>query len=163
MVCPGTGWGPARPNPEGQGFCSSLASPGPLGPGAGLHLLPHRATLSSLGCHLSGSVSLGQFSPIPPHAFGVSCLGRGWRGISWTVRDTRGIGRGAAAAVQSLPLQVSVYAPSLCVCGGGDRERAELRSGSPVGQASHHPTTFTPAPCGITPNICLGGCSEAGW
>lgn len=87
VVCPGTGWGPARPNPEGQGFGSSLASPGPLGPGAGLHLLPHRATLSSLGCHLSGSVSLGQFSPIPPHAFGVSCLGRGWRGISWTVRE----------------------------------------------------------------------------
>lgn len=44
---------------------------------------------------------------------------RGWRGIIWTGRDPCLIGRGVAAAAQSLPLQVSVSALSV----GGKRER----------------------------------------
>lgn len=100
----GAGWAP----PGGAGVGASLASPRPLGPGAGLHLLPPPATSSSPGCHLSRGVSLGQFSPIPHPPWRVSCLGRGWRDISWTVSDPSGEGRGVAAAAQSLPLQVSV-------------------------------------------------------
>lgn len=66
--------------PGGAGVGSSLASPWPLGPGAGLHLLPPPATSSSSGCHLSRGVSLGQFSPIPPPAFEGFLFGKGLEG-----------------------------------------------------------------------------------
>lgn len=136
----GAGWAP----PGGAGVGSSLASPRPLGPGAGLHLLPPPATSSSPGCHLSRGVSLGQFSPIPHPPLRVSCLGRGWRDISWTVRDPSGEGRGVAAAAQSLPLQVSVW--------GKWREGRTAIWGSP-GQASHHPTCSIPAPESPPPSL----------
>lgn len=76
---PGRGGGQLA-QPYGAEVGSSLASPGPPGPGAGLHLLPPRATLCSPGCHLSGGLSLGQFSPIPRPAFGGFLLGEGLEG-----------------------------------------------------------------------------------
>lgn len=80
VVGPRAGWGPPA-QPPGVQVGSNLASPQPPGPGAGLHLSTG-ATLSSSGCHLSsGSVSLGQFSPIPqPHFGGYLFGGTGLEG-----------------------------------------------------------------------------------
>ena len=72
---------PARA--RGAGVGSSLAAPRPVGPGAGLPVLPAQATSPSLGCHLSGGggcVSLGQFSPLPPPGFGGFLLRKGLEG-----------------------------------------------------------------------------------
>ena len=84
VLCPGTGtgWGPARPGLAGRGSVPAWPLLGPWGPVPGYTSSPPRATSPSLGCHLSdGGVSLGRFSPIRL-ALGVSCSGRGWRGVS---------------------------------------------------------------------------------
>lgn len=86
---------------------------------------------------------------------------RGWRGIIWTGRDPCLIGRGVAAAAQSLPLQVSVSALSV---GGGGNERGmtEICGLVPVAKLLTTLTCFPAVPCDTTPNPALGGSCEVG-
>lgn len=105
--------------PPGAEVGSSLASPGPLGPGAGLHLLPPRATLSSLGCHLSGGLPLGQFSPIPRPAFGGFLLGKGLEGHHLDRERSLPHRKGSSCRCAEPPTAGECQRPE---CGGETRE-----------------------------------------
>lgn len=139
---PGPGRGRLGPA-SGAGVGSVLASPRPLGPGAGLHVLPPRATSSFPGCRLSSGVPLGQFSPIPPPGFGGFPLGEGLEGHRVAGESSPRGRKGSCRSCAEPPTAGECRALSV-----GEKERqAAQRSGVPTGQTSHHADPSYSSPC----------------
>lgn len=109
VVCPRTGWGPSGPSLAGQGSVPAWLLLGSWVPVLGYTSSPVRPLCPPRGVICPVVCPWGNAVPSPHPPLRVCCVGRGWRDISWTVRDPRGEGRGVAAAAQSLPPQVSAW------------------------------------------------------
>lgn len=119
-----TGWGPAGPSLAGQWSVPSWPLLGPWVPVLGYTSSPLRPPRPPQGVICPVACPWGSSVPSPHLPLGVSCLGRGWRDLSWTVSDPCGEERGVAEAAQSLPLQVSAW-------GSGGRGRPGIWGSPP--------------------------------